>query len=332
MNEEDNYEEWDVVVIGGGASGMMAASTAASKGARVLLLEKNPVLGKKLSITGGGRCNVTNNKPEVREIAEQYKDEGKFLFSTFTQHGVQESIRWFLDRGVPFKEENEGRLFPETESALTIRDTLEEELNVQKVCVRTKQSVQSIKYHSDTLRFEIRLDNGVVKSKSCIVATGGYARPETGSTGEGFSWLQSLGHEVLANSSALVPLTLETEWTKKLSGLTLSDVTVSIYAYGKKQSLATGRMLFTHVGVTGPLILNMSKEVGDFLEQTEVTLKLDVFSKYDDGALKEYFKTLLSSNKKLFNALAEELPLQLVKGVLGELEIDGETPCHSVST
>jgi predicted Rossmann fold flavoprotein len=332
LRTADDEIVWDVVVVGGGASGMMAASVAASSGAEILLLEKNPKLGKKLSITGGGRCNVTNNKPEVRKMLSQYKKEGKFLFSTFMQHGVTESMDWFLERGVPFKEENEERLFPETESALTIVDTLKHELEEKKVEVRNKQSVEVIEYDEKTKLFRLSVNGREVIAKACILATGGYARPETGSTGEGFTWLESLGHKVVANNNALVPLTLSTGWTKKLSGLTLSDVRIGVYAYGKKQSSHQGRMLFTHVGVTGPLILNMSKEVGDFLDHTEVILQLDVFPKLDAGELKEHLKTLLSSNKKLQNALAEELPLQLIKGVLNELGIDGETPCHSVST
>jgi len=325
-----DIEVWDVIVIGGGASGMMAAATAASEGARVLLLEKNKNLGKKLSITGGGRCNVTNNKPEVRVMLEQYKEEGKFLFSTFAQHGVAESVNWFLEREVPFKEENEGRLFPKTESALTIRDTLDNELQIQGVEVLTKQSVSDVTYSENDKHFTICTDNKKFISTVCIVSTGGYARPETGSTGDGFPWLEAFGHSVAVNNNALVPISLKNEWTKKLSGLALSDVKISLYAYDKKQSTAKGRMLFTHVGVTGPLILNISKEAGDFLEHTDVTLYLDVFPQYDAGALKEKFKTILASNKKLQNALTEELPLQLIKGILEQLHIDGETPCHSV--
>ena len=275
---------------------------------------------------------MTNNKPDVRTMLSQYKQEGKFLFSTFAQHGVSESKDWFLERGVPFIEENEGRLFPETESALTIVDTLQKELVAQSVEIKTRQLVEGVNYDAEQAIFHIMVNGGEIKARACVIATGGFARPETGSTGEGFNWLASLGHRISANSNALVPLSLKTGWTKKLSGLTLSDVKIGIYAYEKKQSSHRGRMLFTHERVSGPLILNMSREVGDFLDHTDVTLLLDVFPSHDAGELKEYFKSLLASNKKLYNALAEELPLQLVKGVLNELNIDGETPCHSVSS
>lgn len=322
----------DVVVIGGGPAGMMAALAAAAEGAQVILLEKNSILGKKLSITGGGRCNVTNNKPRVREVLSQYSSAGKFLFSTFTQHGVAETVTWFLERGVPFKEENEGRLFPQTDSAETICQTLVEEMLKQKVEVRLRQAASRITYNKKTKEFTVETSGGVVKARACVVATGGYARPDTGSNGEGFLWLKKLGHSIHAHSDALVPIALKTKWTKSLSGLTLSEVRVSVWADGKKHHSKTGRILFTHFGITGPLILNMSKQVGDLIETALVELRLDLFPNYEAGKLREYFKTVLASNKKLQNALAEILPAQLVKVLLIQLAIAGDTPCHSVSS
>ena len=328
-NQRDKI--WETIVIGGGPSGMMAAATAAAKGVEVLLLEKNSELGKKLSISGGGRCNVTNNKPDVREMLGQYKDEGKFLFSTFTQHGVKDSVEWFLKKDVPFIEENEGRLFPETQSALTIRDTLVAEMKKSNVEVQSNDAVVSVSYDKDTQVFTVTTENCEYLCKKCVISTGGYARPDTGSTGDGFKWLESLGHEISESNKSLVPLSLKTKWTTKLSGISLQEAKISIWAYDKKQSTHVGRMLFTHFGVTGPLILNLSKEVGEFLDHTEVTLKLDGFPQFDAGELKNHIKEVLQSNKKLCNVLAEDLPLQLVKGVLGDLNIDPDTPCHSVS-
>lgn len=321
---------WDVIVIGGGPAGMMAAVTAAAKGATVLLLEKNAVLGKKLSITGGGRCNITNNKPNVRDMLASYKDEGKFLFSTFTQHGVAESLEWFLERGVAVKEENEGRLFPVTDSAETVRDALVAELKRQKVEVHSKQSVADVSYSEEQKLFIVHTVSEAFTSKACVVATGGYARPDTGSTGDGFRWLEKLGHTIESVSDALVPVKLQSAWVKELSGITLPEVKVSVWAGGKKQLVKTGRVLFTHFGVTGPLILNMSKLIADHLAHDPAELRFDLFPQYDAGEFKTYLHEILQSNKKLQNALSELLPLQLVKGILAELSIDGETPCHSV--
>lgn len=330
-NNEDYI--WSVVVIGGGPAGMMAAATAARQGVEVLLLEKNPNLGKKLLITGGGRCNVTNNKPVVRDMIASYKEDGKFLFSTFMQHGVKETTDWFTERGVDFKEENEGRLFPSTEKAETINDALVNELIKTKVTVETGQSVEGIEFDESKKQFQIRLASGrKIVAKVCIVATGGKARPETGSTGEGFLWLESLGHTVLSSSSALVPLAIKNHWVKTLSGVTLPSVKLTVFVDGVKVLVKKGKLLFTHFGITGPTVLNISKQVGDFLLEGETVIKLDLFPEKDAGELKKYLNQLFSSesNKKLKNVLMHDLPLSLVEVILSELNIDGETPCHSV--
>lgn len=326
---------WDVIVIGGGPAGMMAAVAAAERGKRVLLLEKNPSVGKKLLITGGGRCNVTNNKPVVREMLSQYKGAGKFLFSTFMQHGVTESIEWFEERGVGLKEENEGRLFPTTNTAKTIHNTLLLDIRKNGVTLKVRSAVTSITFSKKERSFSITLESGeIVRSLSCVIATGGTSRPETGSTGDAHPWLTKLGHTVLPNNFALVPLTLKNAWTKKLSGLTLTDIKVTLLSDDKKQSVHMGKILFTHVGVTGPTILNLSKTVGELLAHSSVKIILDLFPKKDAGEFKTYLRTLLleNSNKKLKNVLSDVIPTALVNGILQELDIDGDTPCHSVTT
>jgi predicted Rossmann fold flavoprotein len=323
---------FDVVVIGGGPAGMMSAVHAAKSGARVLLLEKNGNLGKKLLITGGGRCNVTNNKPVVREMLSQYKVEGKFLFSTFMQHGVVESIDWFADAGVQLKEENEGRLFPDTNSAQTVRDAMAEQLRLQQVVVRNDASVAQIGVDSGV--FSIQLRSGeLIQAHTCIIATGGTARPETGSTGEGFQWLATLGHTLVENSFALVPVTLKTDWTKKLSGITLAQCKVTIIADGKKHSSSMGKVLFTHVGLTGPTILNMSNTIGELTSYGDVTLSLDLFPGVDSAQMNETFQTLMSdnANKKVRNALSELLPAAVAKEILTLCSIDPDTKCNSVT-
>jgi predicted Rossmann fold flavoprotein len=323
---------YPVVVIGGGPAGMMAAASAAQSGVSVLLLEKNSHLGKKLLITGGGRCNVTNNKPVVREMLSQYQSEGKFLFSTFVQHGVQESIDWFTQRGVPLKEENEGRLFPLTQKAQTIRDALALELEKHPVTIQANAPVTSIQKEKDV--FTIQLTDGqTLTADACIVATGGSARPETGSTGEGFEWLKQLGHTVVENTSALVPITLQSNWSKTLSGITMPECKITLLADGQKHSVVKGKILFTHVGVTGPTILNMSKTVGELLSYGPVTLSVDLFPGVDSAHMNTMIQDVLqkNNNKKVRNALAELLPAAVAKAMLTLCDIDGQTQCNSIT-
>jgi hypothetical protein len=298
----------------------------------VLLLEKNPNLGKKLLITGGGRCNVTNNKPVVREMLSQYRSEGKFLFSTFMQHGVKESINWFEERSIPLKEENEGRLFPMTESAQTIRDVLALELEKQHVTIKTDAQVAAIGHENSAFLIQLK-DGQILTADACVVATGGSARPETGSTGEGFQWLGNLGHTIVENSFALVPLTLKTSWSKKLSGITLPECKITLLSDGQKHSAVKGKILFTHVGVTGPTILNMSKTVGELLSYGSVTLLIDLFPGVDSAEMNTLVHNVLqkNNNKKVRNALAELLPTAVSKELLILCDIDGETQCNSVT-
>src|SRR3989344_5532009 len=212
-------DTWDVVVIGGGPAGMMAAARAAERGHRVLLLEKNPTLGKKLLITGGGRCNVTNNKPNVRTMLAEYKGNSKFLFSAFAQFGAAEAISFFNKRGVAIKEEAEGRMFPVSNKAKTIWGALIGYMKEGNVTVRVNARVKGIEYDESSKQMEISIVGmPTVRAKTCVVATGGISHPETGSTGEGFGWLKKLGHTIVENDLALVPITLNDAWTKKLAG------------------------------------------------------------------------------------------------------------------
>ncbi len=322
---------WDVIVIGGGPAGMMAAGTAAARGRSVLLLEKNEKVGKKLLITGGGRCNVTNNKPDVRTMLAKYKESSDFLFSAFSQFAVKDSFAFFEKHGVAFKEENDGRMFPVSNKAETIWNTLVDYIKENKVEVRPKSAVMSIEKDGDT--FVVTLKDGTqFRATSCIIATGGTSHPETGSTGEGFEWLKTLGHTIIKNNYALVPIALNDVWAKKLGGVTLPDIKLTVFADGKKESVHKGKLLFTHFGVSGPTVLNMSSEIGDLLTHSDVTFLLDLFPKLDPGALREKVQTLLTeeSNKKIKNALSTLVPSALVESLLQLASIDLDTPNHSV--
>jgi predicted Rossmann fold flavoprotein len=323
---------WDVVVIGGGASGMMAAATAAANGAVVCLLEKNADLGKKLRITGGGRCNVTNNKRDDQEMLSMYKGRGKFLFSTFSQHNVIDTVSWFNERQVTLKEENEGRMFPVTDSAETIYEALVTELTDTKVVQVTNTPVTAVEKQPNGTFLITSKQGTSYTAKRIVLATGGTSRPETGSTGDGFQFAQALGHTVRTNDVALVPLVTEEDWVAAVSGVTLQNVKLTMYVDDTKVKKEIGKILFTHKGVSGPTILNMSKEIGEWLQSDTVVLELDLFPQTDVGGLRQLVTTIFhdNSNKKVRNVLGGLAPSALGKVLLKLAGIDSETPCHSI--
>ncbi|PIR86994.1 MAG: aminoacetone oxidase family FAD-binding enzyme [Candidatus Harrisonbacteria bacterium CG10_big_fil_rev_8_21_14_0_10_49_15] len=334
MKDDAKLEKiWDVVVIGGGPAGMMAAIQAAIKGASVILLEKNSGLGKKLLITGGGRCNVTNAEPELRKLVGRYKGSDQFLFSAFSQYDNQGALAWFHSQGMPTKVENEGRVFPASNTARSVWEVLVREMEKSGVAVRLNSAVQELVSDQRGLITSARLvDGSEVAGRSFIVAAGGSARPETGSTGDAWAWLKQLGHTIIPVSRALVPIAIKDKWVKKLAGLTLPDIKLTIVLDGKREGSRKGKLLFTHVGVTGPTVLNMSRSIGEMLPYGDVTLLLDLLPASDHGGVKEKLYEILNkeSNKKLKNSLAMLVPVALVQVLLEIAGIDGEQFSHSV--
>lgn len=333
--KQNENKIWDVVVIGGGAAGMMAAGRAAERGKNVLLLEKNTALGKKLLITGGGRCNVTNNKKDTRAMLAKYKGNDQFLFSAFSQFDVPKTLSFFNERGMATKEENEGRVFPVSDSSQSVYDVLYNYMKKGDVQIRKSSIVSGIEVAKDGVSIIIHTKSGNdIHAKSCVLATGGTSRPETGSTGEGFVWLKKLGHTIVDNDVALVPVALTDTWIKKLSGVTLPEIKLTTYQNNQKQEAYKGKLLFTHFGISGPTVLNMSKDIGELLKYGDVNIMLDLFPTKDNSKLKNELQNILvtESNKKLKNVLGMLIPASLVAAVLDQAEIDGETFNHSVSS
>lgn len=327
------YEkEWDVVVIGGGPAGMMAAGRAAEKGASVLLLEKNEILGKKLLITGGGRCNVTNAETDVRKLLAKFKGSDKFLFSAFSQFSVKEALDFFHAHGLDTKEEANQRVFPKSEKARDVRDTLAAYLKQQKVAILAGIPVTSFTKGDGAIR-AVKMGNGKeIRAKAYILATGGKSRPDTGSTGDGFAWLEKLGHTVIRPVPSLVPVAIQDAWVKKLQGVSVPDVKITVFQDGEKQDSKIGKILFTHFGVSGPTILNMSKGIGELLEWGDTEIVLDLFPKLDPGALDKKIQEAFAanSNKMFKNSLAGLLPSAVASAIVDISGIKGDTFCHSV--
>lgn len=323
---------WDVVVVGGGPAGMIAAGRAAELGRSVLLLEKNQILGKKLLLTGGGRCNFTNNKPTLRALVMEYQESAQYLFSAFSQFGPTETIEFFNRLGVECKEEENGRVFPVSNKAETILSALIKYLKENKTQVQTSASVIDISRENDVFRINLQNDQPIY-AKACVVATGGKANPRTGSTGEGFKWLKNLGHEIIESRPALVPVQLSDYWAKDLSGVVAKEVELSLVQKKKKVLSANGDLLFTHFGITGPMVLNASKKVGELLKEDKVIINVNLLPARNEEELKKDLQKLLDdeAKKKIKNALGQMIPKALAPILLGLAGVDGEIFCHSVT-
>jgi predicted Rossmann fold flavoprotein len=330
-------EIWDVAVIGGGPAGMMAAGRAAERGLKVVILEKNPGLGKKLLITGGGRCNVTNAEFDTRTLLAKFKDSDKFLFSTFAQHNVKESLDFFHTRNMPTKVENDKRVFPVSNTAKSVWDVLVKHLEQHQVTIMRDAAVarfvQSQPGHIEAVELK---KGGTIRARSFVLATGGKSHPETGSTGDGFTWLKKMGHTVIEPSVSLVPITVSDPWVKKLAGFSVK-AKPTIFLDGVKQVIKpvpkAGKILFTHVGLSGPAILNLSSEIGEHMKYGEVVLSIDLLPEHDYSTLNTALQKVFQdeSNKKFKNAIDKLIPSPLIPAVLEKSNIDGETPCHSIT-
>ncbi len=325
--------QFDLVVIGGGASGMMAAGVAASAGKKVAILEKNKFLGEKLKITGGGRCNVTNAEDDLRTFLENYGKAKDFLFSPFMLFGVQDTFNFFQSRGLELVVQARNRVFPKSEKALDVFKVLENELSKYNVLVKTGVKVQKINHLEDEIT-SVETTQGTFQAKSYILATGGVSHPETGSTGDGFNWLTDLGHTVKAPTPTIVPLAAADEWIKVLAGVSLSFMKITFLLDGTRQFSKTGKVLFTHFGLSGPLILNSAAQVHELLQNGEVTAMIDAFPDTDLGAMDDKVVKIFDNNKNksLKNTLKEIVPHGTVKGI--EILLNGinlETPVHSIT-
>ncbi len=328
----DHTQVWDVAVIGGGPAGMMAAGTAAAKGARVVLLEKNDSLGKKLLITGGGRCNVTNAEFDTKKLLAKFKESGKFLFSPFSQWAVKETLDFFHMRKMQTKIEAEQRVFPISNKSQSVWDTLVKNLRETAVTVISNAPVTKLHRQNDMIT-SIELKRGsIIRAKSFILATGGTSHPETGSTGDGYKWLRELGHTVSEASAALVPIALKNP-AKNASGVALPNAKITLFQNEVKQDQRIGKILFTHVGLSGPAILNMSRDVGELLKYGQVFIEIDLLADMGYEKVNETLQSLFSthSNKKIKNALPDIVATALTPLLFERAEIDPETPCNSVT-
>ena len=315
--------KFHIAVIGGGAAGIMAAIVAAQNGAQVTLLEKTNRLGRKLSITGKGRCNLTNTA-DVAEVVKNLPGNGKFLFSALKSFSPVDTVNFFENLGVKTKVERGGRIFPESDDAHEVIDALTKKLALLGVEVKTNSPVTEIFAEHHKIN-GVLVGGKKIFADAVILATGGASYPATGSTGDGFKFARRLGHHVTEILPALVPLETEETFVKDLQGLSLKNVRVKLLADSKSVAEEFGEMLFTHFGVSGPIILTLSRQAAQLLSQgkfleLEINLKPALTPEQLDARILRDFDKF--KRKAIKNSLIELLPAKLIPVVLDAAFID----------
>ncbi|WP_394580407.1 BaiN/RdsA family NAD(P)/FAD-dependent oxidoreductase [Cytobacillus firmus] len=330
--------KYDVIVIGGGPSGLMAAIGAAEKKAKVLLIDKGNKLGRKLAISGGGRCNVTNRLP-VDEIIKHIPGNGRFLYSAFSIFSNEDIIRFFENLGIELKEEDHGRMFPVTDKAQSVVDALISRLKELKVDIKTDSPIQDVHYENGRVK-SVELKTGdVYEAHSVVIAVGGKSVPHTGSTGDGYAWAEKAGHTITELFPTEVPLTSSESFIKEkaLQGLSLRSVALSVLN-PKGKALITHRMdmIFTHFGISGPAVLRCSQYAVKAIKKwnlKEVTMNLDALPDTKEEPLfQEVSKKIKEEPKKIIkNLLKGLLPERYLLFLLEQNGIDPSAQGAAIS-
>ena len=325
-SERERLMDYDVAVIGGGAAGMMAAHVASSRGKNVCLIEKNSVLGKKILITGKGRCNVTNSAP-MEDFISNTAVNPSFMYSafyTFTNDNLMEMLQ---NAGLELKTERGGRVFPQSDKASDVRDTLEA-LLIKSGAKVINAEVKSVKKNNDI--FTVNLGNKSITAASVIVATGGVSYPLTGSTGDGYKIASGLGHSIIEPKASLVPLVTQEKHVSSLMGLSLKNISVSLKRNNKEIFADFGEMLFTHFGLSGPVILSASSHIRDGAKYTlSVDLKPALDFKTLDNRILRDFEA--EKNKDFINSLDALLPKKLIPVIVELSGIDARQKVNSIT-
>ena len=318
---------YDVIVIGGGPAGMFAAITAAGNGKKVLLLERNDRLGRKLLITGKGRCNVTNNC-DMQEVMQNIPRNGRFLYSALTEFPPKRIMEFFEKTGCELKTERGNRVFPVTDKAQSILDALRSEMNRKGVIVRTGRVHRILTGESGVIGVET--DRERIDGRAVILATGGVSYPATGSTGDGYAMAKELGHTIVEPQGSLVPLETAGADCPDMQGLALRNVAVKlINGKGKVLYKDFGELLFTHFGVSGPTVLSASCHLKGEGCRLIIDLKPALEeSKLNDRILRDLE---LYQNRAMENALTDLLPRSMIPVVLRRLEIDPAMQANSLT-
>ena len=323
-----------VVVIGGGAAGLMAAVIAGREGAKVTLLEKMNYVGKKIGITGKGRCNITN-ACDMSDFIKNTPGNGKFLYGAYERFTNEDLLQLLHDAGLETKVERGGRVFPASDSALDVRNTFMKLMKHYGVDVHLEEPVKKLLV-DDGVVTGVVTDRETYHADAVVIATGGKSYPATGSTGDGYILAAQVGHKITDIRPSLVPIVTEESWVKDLMGLSLRNVELSVVAKNKVQAKMFGEMMFTHFGVTGPIVLSLSHTVGKLMRKKNIgTIGLDINLKPAlspeilDKRLQKDFD--LYSKKQLINGMKDLLPSRLIPLIIELAGIDPQKPINQIS-
>ncbi|KMK77786.1 NAD(P)/FAD-dependent oxidoreductase [Alkalihalobacillus pseudalcaliphilus] len=329
---------YDVIIIGGGPSGLMASVAAAQHGAKVLLIDKGDKLGRKLAISGGGRCNVTN-RMERKQLIEHIPGNGKFMHSPFSVFDNENIITFFENLGIELKEEDRGRMFPVSDKAKTVVDTLLKRIRTLNVDIKTNHKVTDIEYRDEYVHAVV-LDNGSsIETKNIIIASGGKSVPHTGSTGDGYPWAQKAGHTITELYPTEVPITSNESFIqdKSLQGLALRDIELSVInPKGKRIITHDGDMIFTHFGISGPAALRCSQFVVKALKKFKVNtidIYIDLMPTINQEEVFQLLNKKLKADPKktMRNVLKGFLPERFLLFLFEHLQIDASQTQANIS-
>ena len=318
-----------IIVIGAGAAGLMAATTAAMYGKKVLVLEKMPRPARKIMITGKGRCNLTNNTDLNGLIANTCRN-ARFLYSAFSRFGAEDTISFFERTGVPLKTERGNRVFPVSDKSVDIVDALVNSAKKSGVKILNKE-VEDILTKNGAVSGVKCSDGTVIPCESLLIATGGKSYPTTGSTGDGYTFAEKLGHTVTELRPSLVPMEVYEGFPEQLSGLSLKNVSLTIQNGGKICFKEQGEMLFTHFGISGPLVLSASASIEKLSDDCKafIDLKPALSEEQLDKRLLRDFEDL--KNKELGNSLDSLLPKKLILPVIASAGIPPKTRVNALT-
>lgn len=325
--------KYDILVIGGGPAGMMAAITAAREGASVGILEKSPRVGQKLRITGKGRCNMTNGG-DLNNYMEKIYPQPKFCYSMFSQFFVEDTLDFFHGLNIATKQERGRRVFPLSEKSIDVVNTLYDECRRLDVDILNHRRVSTIKHNEDGITGVVINENEFVAADAVILAAGGSSYPDTGSSGDSFELAKLAGHKISEPFPALLALTAQEHLPADLQGVSLKNAQASLFIKNKLKAKLFGEMLFTHKGLSGPIILTLSRTAVSALNKgDDVRIELDLKPALDMHKLDERLIRELTTEarKKLKTMLKNLLPAKMILPCCHETGLDPEKPCYQIT-